>query len=148
MKAAYVARAVMMISVALFALLTAGCGKVRQAALHQKQTNDLKHLGLMYQNYLDSNGGKAPANADELMKMAQSDPQAAQVVQAAKSGQYVILWGSTMEAMRKTPPGTSGTILGYEKDVPTAGGSVLMGDTSVKNMTAAEFKSAPKAGGK
>ena len=34
------------------------------------------------------------------------------------------------------------TVLAYEKDVPTKGGYVLMGDATVKNMTADDFKKA------
>ncbi|HEY7428751.1 MAG TPA: hypothetical protein VH682_31260 [Gemmataceae bacterium] len=133
--------------VALLALLTVGCGRVKQAAEKTRNTNELKHIALLYQNYLDINHA-APANADDLLKIASSDPQAVQAVQQAKSGKYVILWGATTSEMQKNPQGSSGTILGYEKDVPTAGGLVLMGDGGVKNMTAAEFQSAPKATGK
>jgi hypothetical protein len=41
--------------------------------------------------------------------------------------------------------GTGNTVLGYEKDAPTKGGLVLMGDASVREMSADEFKNAPKA---
>lgn len=138
----------LMASLAVSVLLTAGCGRVKDAAARTKKSNDLKQIGLTYQNYVDLNSGKAPANADDLAKVAAGDPQAAQAVQLAKSGQYVILWGSTVNEMRKTPSGASGTVLGYEKDAPSAGGMILMGDCAVKNMTAAEFQSAPKAQGK
>jgi hypothetical protein len=36
-------------------------------------------------------------------------------------------------------------VLAYEKKVPTEGGAVLMQDGTVKQMTAEEFKAAPKA---
>ena len=63
-------------------------------------------------------------------------------MQAAKSGKYVILWSATIS---KEKPQASSTILGYEKDAPTAGGWVLLVDGNVKHMTATEFQSAPKA---
>ncbi|HWG42054.1 MAG TPA: hypothetical protein VN688_04655 [Gemmataceae bacterium] len=138
---------VLMLPIFLAALLTTGCGKVKDAAAKTRRSNDLKQLGLLYMNYVDTNN-KGPANADDLMKMTAGDPQAGQVVQAVKSGQYILLWGANPSAMQRAPGGSSGTILGYEKDVPTSGGQVLMGDGFVKNMTAAEFQSAPKAGGK
>ena len=44
------------------------------------------------------------------------------------------------------PPGTSKTIIAYEKDVPTKGGYVVMANgMTLRQMTAAEFQSAPKA---
>jgi hypothetical protein len=36
-------------------------------------------------------------------------------------------------------------VVAYEKKVPTEGGHVLLQDGTVKQMTAAEFQSAPKA---
>lgn len=36
------------------------------------------------------------------------------------------------------------SVLAYEKNVPTGGGAVLLRDGTVKEMTAAEFKAAPK----
>jgi hypothetical protein len=127
----------------VLALLASGCGRVRQAADRAKKSNDLKQLGLMYHSYLDANH-KGPASADELMTMA-SDPGAKAVVQMVKDGKYVLIWGTTIAEMQKNPQGSTGTVLGYEAGAPTAGGLVLMGDASVRNMTAAEFAAAPKA---
>jgi hypothetical protein len=121
-------------SIALFALLATGCSRVRQAAENTRDTKELSQLGFLYQNHMD-------INADNLLKIAGSDTRSSQLVQAVKSGKYVILWGTTIP---KDGAKASSTILGYEKDVPTAGGLVLMGDGNVKKMTAAEFQSAPK----
>ena len=132
------------VSVALFALLAIGCGRVEKAAEKTRDTKELSQIGFLYQNYMDINN-KAPASAEDLIKIAGRDRRSAQVVEAAKSGKYVILWGASNP---RNGTNASNTILGYEKDAPSAGGLVLMGDGNVKNMTAEEFQSAPKAAGK
>ena len=79
---------------------------------------------------------KAPNSAADLTDAPASHP----VGHAAVSSQeFIVYW--------KVPisPSGSGTVLAYHKDTPTAGGSVVMQDGSVKTMTAAEFASAAKA---
>ena len=49
------------------------------------------------------------------------------------------MFGVTLTDMKD---GTSNTVLAYEKDVPTKGGAALMGDGSVKKLSADEFKKA------
>jgi hypothetical protein len=44
----------------------------------------------------------------------------------------------------KLPAGSPNTVLGYERDVPTSGGVVLMADMSPRVMTAAQFNTATK----
>jgi hypothetical protein len=59
-----------------------------------------------------------------------------------KNQEIVVLFGAPIDK------GASDKVLAYEKDVPTSGGYVLMQDgTTVKTMTAEEFKDAPKAPG-
>lgn len=108
-----------------------GCGRGSQAA-----ANDLKEVGIMYHQYLDKSGGAGPTKAEDLQPFAADYPQG---YQGLKDGKYVFIWNA------KRPLEASKTVLGYEKDVPTKGGFVLMGDSSVKPMTADEFKAAPKA---
>jgi hypothetical protein len=133
----------MSVGALMLALLASGCGRIKSAADRAKKSNDLKQLGLMYHSYLDANR-KGPASADDLMTIA-SDPGSKAVVQMVKDGKYVLVWGTTIAEMQKNPQGSTGTVLGYEASAPTAGGLVLMGDASVRNMTAAEFAAAPKA---
>lgn len=128
----------------VLALLSPGClAKVQQAAERARQSNDLKQLVILYHNFNDSKN-RAPASADELMSLA-ADPQEKSVVQAAKDGKYVVIWGANLGDMAKGGAGMSQTVLAYEKDAPTAGGLVAMADTTVNNMTAAEFQAATKA---
>jgi hypothetical protein len=123
----------------------AGCGKVQQAAARQRAANDLKQIGLLYHNYNDTHK-KGPTGADDpaLAKMA-NDVGAQPVLAKVQSGEYVIFWNVKLSNLGKGEVGASETVLGYQKDVPTAGGPVLLGDASVKILTAEEFKAAPKA---
>lgn len=52
-------------------------------------------------------------------------------------GDVVVLWGANI--------GAGSAILAYEKDAPAKGGWVLLQDRSMKQMSAEEFKAAPKA---
>ena len=143
---------VMLTSVALAFLFTVGCGREAAAKARLKKINDLTQIGLFYHYYEDSHH-KAPASAEDLASYAALYPQKGpdfvkvqQAVQALRSGQYVIIWGSTIQEMLKA--GITVQILGYEKDAPTAGGVVLMGDGHTEHVTLAEFQSTPKAAGK
>jgi hypothetical protein len=111
-----------------------GCGDT------QKVSNDLKRLGTAYVNYCDATG-KAPTGPKDLEPYYERD---AKLTQALDSGQYVFLWNVSFRDLIKGS-GTSATVVAYEKDVPARGGMVLMGDSSVRRMTAQEFAQAPKA---
>src|SRR5262249_15435343 len=91
-----------------------------------------------YHNYL-ADMNKGPSRTEDMQKYLQDDPT---TYPALLNGQYVVLWGATLQSMTA---GTSNTVLGYEADVPTKGGQVLMGDGSVRTMTVQEFQAAPKA---
>jgi hypothetical protein len=121
---------------AVVALLV-GCG-LRNAAQKQKRSNDLKQIGLAYHNYFDA-FGQAPTKVDDLKNYMEGGNDA---YKALANGDYVVLWGVRITDMTA---GASNTVLGYEKDVPTKGGLVLMGDAFVREMSADEFKNAPKA---
>jgi hypothetical protein len=103
--------------------------------------NQLKQIGLAYHNHLGAMK-RPPANAKELAPFLENDVK---LVDALTKEEIVIFWKSTFENMTA---GTSNTVLGHEKETPTAGGLVLMADASVRTMTAEEFKKAPKGAGK
>ena len=60
---------------------------------------------------------------------------------ALKGGNYVFIYGVGLGEM--TP--SSEYVLAYPKDVPEKGGAVLMGDVTIKLMSASDFKSAKLA---
>jgi hypothetical protein len=116
-------------------------GKIQQAAQKQKERNDLMQIGLMYHNYIDTNK-KGPATLDDFVKFfQQNEPGAAPIITDLQSGKYVIYLGVDIP---KLPDASFNTVLGYESNVPTAGGPVVMADGSPKDMTAAEFAAAKK----
>jgi hypothetical protein len=128
-------------TVALLLVVTAlifGCGGIRQAAVKQQRTNQLKAIAIAYHNCNDQNL-KGPANAAELQKFLEGFPDA---VQAIQSGEIVVYWNAKVPT--DFPKGTSNTVLAYDKVVPASGGVVVMGDGSPRVMTAAEFAAAPK----
>jgi hypothetical protein len=121
-----------------------GCGKMQQAAARQRAANDLKQIALLYHEYNDKHR-KGPSGPDdpEFVKMV-NETGAQPVLAKVQGGDYVFFWDVKLGDLGKGA-GMSQTVLGYEKDAPTAGGLVVMGDGTVKSMTAAEFNAAPKA---
>jgi hypothetical protein len=126
-----------MLILAVIALVP-GCG-MQQAAARAKRTNDLKAIGLAYHNYHQT-FGKGPAKAEDLKEFLYDDASAWNALQ---SGDVVLIYGVNIAT--GMPQGASITVLGHEKDASTKSGLVLLGDASVKSMTADEFKAAPKA---
>jgi len=122
-----------------FVLATvAACGGLQQAGQKNKNTNTLKEIGLMYHAYHDMNG-KGPSGLQDLQQLASTCPDGYAGLQ---SGQFVLIWNVKIPEMVQ---GTSNTVLGHEAAAPNSGGLVLMGDGSVRTMTAQEFAQAPKA---
>jgi hypothetical protein len=126
--------------VVLLVLPLCGCG-ARQAARRIQTQNDLRLIGLAFFQFDDANSGKAPSKAEDLKKFLGDSPEAAKKLD---SGELVFIYGANVKSMGT---GAANTILGYEKDVPTKGGAVLMGDCTVKQMTVQEFGAAAKAKG-
>jgi hypothetical protein len=123
--------------VVAFALLALACGGIQQAAQRSQRTNDLKQIGLAYDIYCTEKG-KGPANSDDLLPFVENST----LLMQKTKGEYTIIWGVDLTDKKQfTTTGTSETILGYEASAPTSGGLVLFCDTSVKQLTAAEFKS-------
>lgn len=116
------------------------CGAFSGAAANQRVANDLKQLAIAYHNFHDSNR-RGPESAAEWEKMAGS-PDDKALIAAVAAGEYVFYWNVKITSLTA---GATNTVLGYEKKVPTSGGLVLMADGTVKEMTAQEFASAPKA---
>lgn len=124
--------------------LSAGCGSGSGALAPADAEDDLhkgmlREVGEMLTLYKASNG-KPPGSVADLAKY-EVGFQIGYL--RTQDGTVVVLWGAPLDA------GASDKVIAYEKAVPDSGGYVLMQDgTTVKKMTADEFKSAPKAPGK
>ncbi|HZY84441.1 MAG TPA: DUF1559 domain-containing protein [Gemmataceae bacterium] len=102
--------------------------------------NEMKQIALAYHSFWSANGNRGPAKVEELAPYYENSVN---ITALLTSGEVVVYPGATIRSMIN---GSSNTVLGYEKDVPTKGGLVMMGDGSVKKMSADAFAKSPKAG--
>jgi hypothetical protein len=114
---------------------------IRDPREKEKVVNDLRQIGLAYNNLWGATEGKGPARIDDLYPYL--DGPRTSPSQGMATGKYVVYLNVNQAQLTQ---GTSGTVLAYYKDVPGAGGPVVMADGTVKSMTKEEFQAAPKAG--
>ena len=85
---------------------------------------------------------KLPKNQAELAAIDPIYPTAAAFIQ---NGQVIYFWGTPINA---SAPNAATTVIAHESKTETEGGFVLLQDGNIKEMTADEFKAAPKSGKK
>jgi hypothetical protein len=122
--------------------LAAGCGGSGSGpksvvALDAGGKAALEDLGPALKS-LAEEGRKPPGKLAEFDAVEPMVPVAGPAI---RSGDIVYLWGSGYAT-------GSTQVVAYEKKVPAEGGYVLLQDGTVKEMSAAEFKAAPKTKGK
>lgn len=124
--------------------LLAGCGSGTEAlppedAAKERRSMVLGEVGEMLNLFQADSKGKGPAKVADLARYEVGFPSG---FGSVKDGSVVVVWGVA------TQTGVTDKIIAYEKEAADSGGSVLMQDgVTMKNMTADEFKAAPKAGG-
>ena len=116
-------------------LALTGTARAQTAAEKIKRQNDLKQIGISYHAYNDANA-KGPEKAADLAPYFENDKR---LLGLLENKDIVFSFGVGIRDMKD---GLSNTVLAYEKDVPTKGGYVLMGDATTKMMTADDFKRA------
>jgi hypothetical protein len=87
--------------------------------------------------------GNPPSQLSDLEKGRRMHPAA---YDAVKKGDIVVIWGTAPKGEGDVAKGDAQEIIAYEKDVPAAGGWVLLSGGTVKKLTAAEFAAARKGG--
>ena len=122
------------------AILLVGCDSNASANRANGNKDDLQALGGAYHAYHDRNG-QGPDSADDLINMLDDSAKQQEFAnstacQKLKSGEFVL---NPRIQFREAKDLTKIPLL-YEKQVPTAGGLVILGDASAQNMTAEEFK--------
>ena len=119
--------------------LAAGCGGGKDKVDDARRGHVLRDIFVLYTQYMDANKDQPPSNAQNLQPFAGQHQEG---YQALQSGRCVVNWNTRLTL----PPETnSNKILAYEKDVPTQGGFVLRGDSTISKMTAQEFATASRA---
>jgi prepilin-type processing-associated H-X9-DG protein len=121
-----------------------GCGHGTATAEvdNSAEAQGLRNLGTMYKLVSESLG-RPPKTIAELRQAEARVPGGFSDIGETNVAIYL---GADMAG--KPADEASNTVLAYDRLTPHQGGHVLMLDGSVKTMTAAEFKSAKKAGTK
>jgi hypothetical protein len=109
-----------------------GSNPVQSAAEDHKAA--LAELGEMLKSLAEERR-KPPGKLAELESVEPMIPLAGPAI---RSGNIVYIWGAGYAA-------GGNQVVAYEKKVPSEGGYVLLQDGTVKEMSSAEFSSAPKA---
>jgi len=115
-------------------LLTGCTTSAASRPVSQERKDALKEFGELLKG-LNDEGAKPPA---KLAGLEPVEPRVPNAGPAIRNGDIVYLWGAEYAA-------GSNKVVAYEKQTPTEGGLVLLQDGTVKEMSAAEFGSAPKA---
>jgi hypothetical protein len=135
-----VRRALALLAVAAWAA-AAGCSSRRDAAGEGPgRADELREVAGLLRLYSGEHR-RGPARANDLARYAGGFPLGYRALQA---GEVVVVWGATMPGEGERGKGDA--VVAYEKKAPSEGGLVLFHDGAVKELSAAAFAAAPKAG--
>lgn len=120
-----------------------GCGGDSAASPEVARERAIKQIGEVYRNS-SRDAQKPPQSLADFKRYAQMAPAG---YQAINDGSAIVFWDVALNDLSDAPSADSADeVLAYEKQVPTAGGMVLLKNRSVRTMTADQFQAAPKAG--
>ncbi len=122
---------VLVLVVSVFVL--SGCGQRRALFEHE-----LKGLGMQYHSYY-AEYGRAPANAEELRQFKPPFGDLGELSMAwnaIESGEFKLVWNALLD---KNTNENEKYVLGFERQTAERGGLVMMGDCSLRQVTAEQF---------
>jgi hypothetical protein len=114
--------------------LAVGCSENRTTTQGSSRKDHLDEIGQMLKDVAQE-GKKPPSKLAELESVEPMLPLAGPLI---RNGELVYVWGATYA------PGSQ-KVAAFEKKAATEGGWVLMQDGTVREMSADEFRAAPKA---
>jgi hypothetical protein len=122
----------LVLSATLALCFASGCGKGSGQTVPDDALAD---LGGVYHNYVNEQGEPPARFAD--LKNYKPDSKG---VKAVEAGDILVIWNAKL----LDTPEAAKSVLAYERDVPSRGGRVLLGDGDIRVMTPKEFAAAPK----
>lgn len=122
--------------IAAAGLLAVGCSKGGPETVSPPQSEVLTDVAGLLRDYT-AQYNKGPA---KLTDTAKNEPLYSRGYRAVKSGEVIVVWGAPMPA-----EGGGTGVIAYEKKAETEGGIVLLQNGELQEMTAEEFRAAPKA---
>ena len=91
--------------------------------------------------------GAPPKSLQDLQSLPNLEMAAPMGAELIRTGEILVRWNAALPDTGEEPGTTPHSeVLAYLKEVPEQGGLVLLLNRTVKEMTAAEFQAAPKAG--
>lgn len=125
----------------MICLFTASACKSSSSAGNQSKeptaSDDLLEVSGLLKDF-SAEFGRGPARLEDMEK---NQPLYPRGYEAIRSGRIVVSWTVAVAA-----DGSGGTgIVAFEKKAETEGGAVLLHNGQVKNMTADEFRAAPRS---
>lgn len=110
-----------------------GCGPTPGAA-PEGEPSPVEQVGQLLRT-CNEMGKPAPRTLKEAEKLPGASPKA---IEALNSGAVVIYWGVNLNEYG------GASVIGYEKDAPEKGGAVILGDGTVTELAAEQFREIPK----
>jgi Tfp pilus assembly protein PilP len=119
----------------LVCLVIGGCSSGFDAG--NSEDNELEQVWNLYRGGPKAMRARPPSKLEELKNQRTLYPRGYSALQQRT---IVVAWGTDLSRIQNP----EATVLAYEKQTPSEGGSVLMADGAIKTMTAQEFQAAHK----
>jgi hypothetical protein len=124
-----------MVALLVLCFILPGCNKG-----FDPEDSEGSELDQVWNLYRGGRKGIRPRPPSKLEELRSQRPLYPHGFNAVQQGTIVVAWGTDLKKIQNP----EATILAYEKQTPSEGGSVLMADGAIKAMTAQEFQASPR----